>query len=58
MPLAHGVGLASPLQGDEKTGELFERPVVHADKCVGCGLCEQACIHVPQAIRILPVERT
>src|SRR3989338_3479746 len=24
--------------------EMWERPVV-TDKCVGCGLCEQACIH-------------
>jgi NAD-dependent dihydropyrimidine dehydrogenase PreA subunit len=37
-----------------KTG-LYEQPIVTED-CVGCGLCERACIHVPQAIRIVPVE--
>jgi Pyruvate/2-oxoacid:ferredoxin oxidoreductase delta subunit len=36
---------------------LFERPVVNKDLCIGCGLCEQSCIHLPQAIRIVPVDR-
>ena len=36
-----------------KTG-LWERPIV-TDKCVGCGLCEQSCIHYPQAIRVIPI---
>ncbi len=49
---------ACPFPGVAMSIGLFERPTVHADKCVGCGLCEQACIHVPQAIRILPVART
>ena len=30
------------------------RPVVIEDGCVGCGNCERACIHLPQAIRITP----
>ncbi len=30
------------------------RPVVDANECVGCGSCERACIHLPQAIRITP----
>lgn len=37
-----------------KTG-LYEQPIV-TDACVGCGLCERACIHIPQAIRIVPAE--
>jgi len=35
----------------------WERPVVVAEKCVGCGLCEQSCIHYPQAIRVVPLRR-
>jgi formate hydrogenlyase subunit 6/NADH:ubiquinone oxidoreductase subunit I len=33
---------------------LFEKPEVNPEHCVGCGLCEQACIHMPQAIRVIP----
>jgi len=36
-----------------KTG-MRERPIVDVDKCVGCGLCENACIVYPQAIRVIP----
>ncbi|MEE8535195.1 MAG: 4Fe-4S dicluster domain-containing protein [Kiloniellales bacterium] len=32
-----------------KTGA---RPVVDETACVGCGNCERACIHLPQAIRV------
>ena len=45
---------ACPLPGKAITLGLFEQPTVHADQCVGCGLCEQACIHMPQAIRVIP----
>jgi ferredoxin-type protein NapG len=45
---------ACPLPGEAMTIGLYERPTIHPDKCVGCGLCEQACIHMPQAIRIIP----
>lgn len=45
---------ACPLQGEAMTIGLFEKPTVHFDHCVGCGLCEQACIHMPQAIRVIP----
>lgn len=30
------------------------RPYVDEDACVGCGNCERACIHLPQAIRVTP----
>ena len=46
---------ACPLPGKAMTISLLEQPTIHADKCVGCGLCEQACIHMPQAIRVVPV---
>lgn len=49
---------ACPFPGEAMTIGLFERPVVHRDKCIGCGLCEQSCVHLPQAIRVLPVERS
>ena len=48
---------ACPFPGVAMSITLFERPVVHSDMCIGCGLCEQACIHLPQAIRIVPVDR-
>jgi MauM/NapG family ferredoxin protein len=45
---------ACPLQGRALKVGLFERPEVNPQYCVGCGLCEQACIHMPQAIRVIP----
>lgn len=45
---------ACPLQGRALKVGLFERPTVDPAYCVGCGLCEQACIHMPQAIRVVP----
>jgi len=48
---------ACPFPGKAMTIEVFERPVVHPDQCIGCGLCEQSCIHLPQAIRIVPTDR-
>ena len=33
---------------------IFEQPHIHAEHCVGCGLCEQACVKMPQAIRTIP----
>lgn len=48
---------ACPFPGRAITIEVFERPVVNKELCIGCGLCEQSCIHLPQAIRIIPVDR-
>ncbi len=30
------------------------RPVVDGQKCVGCGLCQHACLAEPEAIRVIP----
>ncbi len=47
---------ACPLPGKAITLGLFEQPHVNPKYCVGCGLCEQACIHMPQAIRVIPIK--
>lgn len=43
---------ACPFPGKAMTLGLWERPSVHAESCIGCGLCERACIRYPQAIRV------
>ncbi len=48
---------ACPLAGEAMKIGVFETPIVQADVCVGCGLCEQACLHLPQAIRVVPREQ-
>ena len=46
---------ACPLRGKAITQELHNRPVVHADKCTGCGQCEEICIvRENKAIRVWP----
>jgi MauM/NapG family ferredoxin protein len=44
---------ACPLADVAITVGMMEQPHV-TDKCVGCGLCERACIQMPQAIRVMP----
>ncbi len=44
---------ACPYRSVAIYSELWEQPIV-TDKCVGCGLCEQSCIHYPTAIKIVP----
>ena len=45
---------ACPLAGEALTIGVFETPHVNPEACVGCGLCEQSCLHLPQAIRVVP----
>ena len=34
--------------------DFMARPFINKQKCVGCGLCEKACVHLPHAIRVIP----
>ena len=45
---------ACPLAGEAIKIGVFETPHVDPKACVGCGLCEQSCLHIPQAIRVIP----
>lgn len=45
---------ACPYEGVALKAGPWEAPIIDPEKCVGCGLCEQACVHMPQAIRIRP----
>ncbi len=47
---------ACPLAGEAIKIGVFETPILQPEHCVGCGLCEQSCLHLPQAIRVLPSE--
>jgi MauM/NapG family ferredoxin protein len=43
---------ACPFPGVAMKLGLWERPEIVADACIGCGLCERACIRYPQAVRV------
>ena len=45
---------ACPLEGKALKADLWEKPLLDPQYCTGCGLCEQACVHMPQAIRVVP----
>lgn len=45
---------ACPFEGKALRAGFMEQPVLDPAYCVGCGLCERACIRYPQAISIVP----
>ena len=45
---------ACPFEGQALSAGLWEKPIIDPRVCVGCGLCERACVRYPQAIRIRP----
>lgn len=48
---------ACPFEGKALKAGLYEQPVLDPSWCVGCGLCERACIRYPQAIAVTPRDR-
>ena len=52
-----GTAITIEYQQNERTGKhAFMKPIVHADACTGCGMCEHACVTEKPAIFILPRE--
>ncbi|RMD99179.1 MAG: 4Fe-4S dicluster domain-containing protein [Deltaproteobacteria bacterium] len=48
---------ACPFEGKALRAGFMEQPILDPAYCVGCGLCERACIRYPQAISIVPNRR-
>ena len=46
---------ACPFEGKALRAGMWEKPIVDPDYCVGCGLCERACVRYPQAIHVTPL---
>ncbi len=45
---------ACPIEGKALKAGMWEKPILDPEYCVGCGLCERACIRYPQAIYVEP----
>lgn len=48
---------ACPFGSEVIKAGMMETPVIDAERCIGCGCCERACIRYPQAISIQPDTR-
>jgi ferredoxin-type protein NapG len=46
--------IAITLEKQTIKGRSMVIPVVHSDKCTGCGTCEKQCVLEEAAIRVLP----
>lgn len=52
-----GQAITIEYEKNDRTGKhSFMKPVVHANACTGCGLCERACVTEKAAIFVLPRE--
>ena len=52
-----GEAISIKYEKNDRTGKhAFLKPIVHADVCTGCGLCEKACVTEKPAIFVLPRE--
>jgi ferredoxin-type protein NapG len=52
-----GTAITIEYTKNERTGKhAFMKPIVHADACTGCGMCERACVTEKPAIFVLPRE--
>jgi ferredoxin-type protein NapG len=45
---------ACPLEGTALKAGMWEKPILDPEACIGCGLCERACVRFPHAIRVRP----
>ena len=52
-----GEAITLEQQRNERTGKHARFiPVVHSDRCTGCGKCEKSCVLEEAAIKVLPQE--
>jgi len=54
-PLINEAITLEPIHNTRSNKHALFLPVVHSDKCTGCGKCEYACVLEQAAIKVLPV---